>query len=348
MLKEQRMPRHNNFTINIGLALCSIVLALLLMEGGVRLLDLPPKPLAPLPIPSYRLADDPAIIYEYRPNYTPADEPFDRLHAGYAINRQGFRDYDYKETKPPGTYRIIMLGDSTTAGNGVAKLEDIYPKQLERLLNAAAAPNTRYEVLNMAVGGYQTMQEVATLRAKGLKYGPDMVCILMCLNDFDLHADGGVYAQLVNANASGIRSATHAFSRWVLRSSRLAFILYYRLLGANLDSDEWYVTHILHGKTTVRAGFELFAELQQQHGFTAYVLILPDFRFPFDAYQSEPIHQAIAQSMAGLRNLTLLDLRVGFAAVDADARKFSYDGAHLNEYGHAVLANMLVPLVPLD
>lgn len=339
------MPHYKNFMLNLALALGSIILALLLMEGSVRLLDLPPRPLEPLPIPSYRLSDDPAIIYEYRPNYIPADEPYDRLHAGYTINSQGFRDYEYEEAKPAGTYRIIMLGDSTTAGNGIANLEDTYPKQLEHQLNATAAPNQRYEVLNMAVGGYQTMQAVATLRAKGLKYHPDMVCLLMCLNDFDLHADGGVYAQLVEANANGVRSTSSALARWVLRTSRLAFLLYHRLFRNDLDFDQWYIAHILKGKTPVRAGFELLSDLRQQHGFAAYVLILPDFRFPFDNYQSQSLHQAIAQSMTGLQNIPLLDLRVGFAAINNDARTFSYDGAHLNEYGHAILANMLVPLI---
>ena len=59
------------------LIVASSVLAFLVMEIVVRVLDVPPGPLAPLPILSYRLSANPVISYEYRPGYKPTDEPFD-------------------------------------------------------------------------------------------------------------------------------------------------------------------------------------------------------------------------------------------------------------------------------
>jgi hypothetical protein len=54
----------------------------------------------------------------------------------------------------------------------------------ERL--AKEVPNERWEVLNMAVPGYNTAMEVETLKARGLAYEPDVVVVGFCWNDIDL------------------------------------------------------------------------------------------------------------------------------------------------------------------
>src|ERR1700693_2065419 len=63
------------------------------------------------------------------------------------INSQGLRDYEYPLTKSSGTYRIMMLGDSTTFGWGV-RLEDTAAKILEFRLNDARATGPgKFEVI---------------------------------------------------------------------------------------------------------------------------------------------------------------------------------------------------------
>ena len=53
------------------------------------------------------------------------------------INPLGLRDReDITKEKPPGVYRIVVLGDSTTVGWGVP-FEKLYPKLLERSLKGA-------------------------------------------------------------------------------------------------------------------------------------------------------------------------------------------------------------------
>ena len=113
----------------------SMLLALLIAEISVRGLDILPRPLDPLPVPSYRLSANPVIAYEFRPGYKPSDAPFDYTHYGYSINSAGFRDQEHQKAKPDGTYRIVVLGDSTTAGNGVPVFESLYTERLEKLLN---------------------------------------------------------------------------------------------------------------------------------------------------------------------------------------------------------------------
>jgi lysophospholipase L1-like esterase len=332
----------------VGKALLMVAssgLALVILEMAVRVLDLPPRPLAPLPVADYRLSVNPAISYEYRPGSKSSDKHFDKSHRGFAINSAGFRDYEYAETKTAETYRIIIVGDSTTAGNGVPDLAKTYTKQLEQLLNVSSTTGIRYEVLNMGVGGYHTMQEVETLRVKGLRYHPDLVLVTFCVNDFDLHSDGGVYRKLLEKNYLSTQHTDTALSGGLLKLSRLAFILHHRLNSPQTVHDDVYIKEILQGQTTVRAGLALLSELQQRHGFTTLVVILPAFMTPFDKYQHTSIHERVFQAAEGLPGIAVMDLLQSFARFDNNAREFSYDGLHMNEYGHKVMAEILLPVI---
>jgi len=77
------------------------------------------------------------------------------------INSHGLRDREYSVVKAPGTYRILMLGDSTTFGWGV-QLEETIPKLLESRLNEGRLPGIeRFEVLNAGVGNYNAERYVS-------------------------------------------------------------------------------------------------------------------------------------------------------------------------------------------
>lgn len=98
------------------------------------------------------------------------------------INSQGLRDYEYPLAKPTGTYRIMMIGDSTTFGWG-DRLEDTAAKILERQLNGGAAAGKVFEVINAGVGNYDTVQEVTYYEMIGRAFHPDMVILVYFIND---------------------------------------------------------------------------------------------------------------------------------------------------------------------
>jgi len=99
------------------------------------------------------------------------------------INSQGLRDYEYALQKPPGVYRIMLLGDSTTLGWGVP-LNETAAKTLERELNAERAPGySRFEVINTGVGNYDTVQEVTYYETRGRAFHPDLVILVFFIND---------------------------------------------------------------------------------------------------------------------------------------------------------------------
>ena len=101
--------------------------------------------------------------------------------AEITTNAFGFRDREYPVARTPGRRRIIMLGESFTLGWGVA-LADTYSKQLERLLNESGDST---EVINLGVGNYNTVMELALFRAQGQQFEPDQIILMHYINDLE-------------------------------------------------------------------------------------------------------------------------------------------------------------------
>ena len=78
--------------------------------------------------------------------------------------------------KPPGTFRIAVLGASMDMGWGVT-YQETYSHQLEEWLNRHGRrqgidSGRRFEVLNFAVAAYSPLQRLETLRRKALAFQP--------------------------------------------------------------------------------------------------------------------------------------------------------------------------------
>ena len=125
--------------------------------------------------------DDPRVVHEHRPN----GRAF-LMGTEVTTNSFGLREGERTKQKPPGTYRIVALGDSITMGWGVQQ-DMTFPAQLERMLNAQPPKGfpqgLRYEVLNLGVGNYNTAQEVMRLKNLGLAFDPDLIILGYFIND---------------------------------------------------------------------------------------------------------------------------------------------------------------------
>jgi len=96
-------------------------------------------------------------------------------------NSWGFRDREYVIPKPQDVYRIVVLGSSVTLGWGVPE-EQTYIRLAEKWLGGKTG-RKKVEMINTAVGNYNTVREVESFFAKGVLLDPDMVILTFFIND---------------------------------------------------------------------------------------------------------------------------------------------------------------------
>jgi lysophospholipase L1-like esterase len=94
----------------------------------------------------------------------------------------GFRNDEVAEKKPADVYRIVILGDSVAWGWGVDQ-GDVYSALLAQRLNERRAVGKRFEVVNAAVSGYGTAQELLLFRRIAAWAKPDLVLLHYFDND---------------------------------------------------------------------------------------------------------------------------------------------------------------------
>ena len=171
--------------------------------------------------PVYETSAEGMPEYVLRPNFTQLfDGQVARLSrvTTVRINNDGFRDNtDYDLTTPPHTIRMIALGDSYTWGWGM-EIGESWPKILEQRLNQETS-GVSYEVLNFAVPGYNTAQEVALYLKKGKKYSPDYLLIGVLSNDLEDYTESRAFADAIRArleekNLSETEVSQHVWDAW--------------------------------------------------------------------------------------------------------------------------------------
>jgi lysophospholipase L1-like esterase len=107
-----------------------------------------------------------------------SDPDTNQIHVDIA-NQSGWRDKNREVAKPPGTLRILALGDSNTFG-AIVPGARVYTRLLEERLRAEGYSA---EILNMAYGGWSTDQELEAFRNEGRRYQPDIVLVQFTSND---------------------------------------------------------------------------------------------------------------------------------------------------------------------
>jgi hypothetical protein len=186
-------PRPGRVTASIALAAVSALLGLALLEGALRARAgfAAPAGLGTarsgrvLPGDRVRLGDvvrpsaNPRIVYELVP-----DLDVELLGARLRTSLDGFRGEAVPPSRTRPAVRVVGLGDSVMFGWGVRE-EEAYLARMAGMLEASS-PGIAWEVVNTAVPGYNTVMEVETLEAKGLRFDPDLVVLNFVGNDLGL------------------------------------------------------------------------------------------------------------------------------------------------------------------
>ena len=122
----------------------------------------------------WRLNDGLIAQKHYAMGKVPDKEPFT-----LKFNKSGFRGADFSYAKNEDVTRIMVLGDSYTAGLDYPD-DEVFTQQFENLLNSESS---RYEVMNISCPAWGTDQHFLYWINEGIKYKPDYLIIMMAPND---------------------------------------------------------------------------------------------------------------------------------------------------------------------
>lgn len=325
----------------------------------------------------------------FDPQYGWSCRPGARVHVRgedldyhVAINSAGFRDPERTLSKPAGTKRIVLLGDSMTWGWGVDQ-----GQRFSDLLEQKLAPST--QLINLAVPGYGTDAHLWTLEERALAYQPDIILLCFVANDileakssrvhemfkprFARSASGEwdiVDRPLADPRAFPLRAASwfrdvveprSALATWLLdRRAALAAAAALRPLVAirpnAMQRLETELEDIVRPESVTFMLLTRLAAACKQHAVPLYVVSLPHCN---DPYLYSPALQAPEVGGDGFETSLTARLRsagasIGFPVFSIDAAFLRASRAgetlhtsdfHLNLRGNAVAAEALEPLL---
>jgi len=150
-----------------------------------------------------------------RPDYAEGDN----LH-----NALGFRGQEVVVPKPPGVYRIVLLGGSTTYTYSVEDYRHSYPYLLQEILREKG--HASVEVVNAGVPKYTTWESLINLAFRCLELEPDMVILYHGVNE--VHTRLVFPFEAYQSDNSGSREV-FSFQESILDHSTLLRILRTRL-----------------------------------------------------------------------------------------------------------------------
>lgn len=129
-------------------------------------------------------------------------------------NELGFREHEVSRVKIPDTFRIAIIGDSLTYGQGILE-DERFSNLLQDELNRLAG---RYEVLNFGRPGAETDDHLRILDEVVLPLAPDFVLLQWFINDVELFE---------SSRPKAIRLIPSDFAHsWLHAHSALYYLIY--------------------------------------------------------------------------------------------------------------------------
>jgi len=161
------------------LVLASLAVVFAFAEISARLLEAYGHYAPKRSVPAY-MGPNPFLFSTLIPNRRTA------LGGGGSVevNSLGFRGAEIAVEKPPGTFRIVALGGSTTFGYhlSIKSTQDTYPYKLEQELRRRL-PARQIEVVNAGVPGYTMRMSLLNFVTRITWLDPDMIIVYHGAND---------------------------------------------------------------------------------------------------------------------------------------------------------------------
>jgi len=160
-------------------------------------------------------------IIEYPVNHYEPNQSLTTIN----INSLGFRGSDFEIIKDPNTYRIFMVGGSTTFGTGSTSDNKTIPSFLE---NEFQKNNYDVEVINAGVGGAGSAEEAYKIRNMYKQFEPNLFLIYDGYNDSFRILPERDYDPSISRSEyiNSQKSEIHLFIRDYLQEYRTPYILF--------------------------------------------------------------------------------------------------------------------------
>ena len=221
------------------------------------------------------------IPYVHRPNLSGA-----RGRGLSVVNTDslGLRSASAGETcgpRGPGEYRVAVVGDSVTFGEGVREGSDTFAKVLEAALGGGHA-GVRVRVFNFGASAYSVRVMEATLRRRMLAVEPNLVLLAVIPADFNLARTPGVdsHGYLSDDKLSGFLSRDSR-ARIVLRRLHSLYLLrdvIYPVLDRETKAENVLAAG---GVPDSYSYVKAFAEGARRGGVDCRVVLLPSLNSNF-------------------------------------------------------------------
>jgi len=252
-------------------------------------------------------------------------------------NADDFRDRrTLDDPVPPGTKRIIVFGDSYTAGHGIKRMDDRFTERLERLLNAGGPE--RVQVYNMGWPGYEVSLVEAMLRAV-LEHQKQVDVVIYCymMNDIEGY-DPRTEEFLKQVNS---RQPTNPL---ITRTYFLNWV-YFRWQQLRTDAETNYFPHLKDSYNTtawlnVAASLERMRARCEAAGVEFRLVLFPFMQDLGPDYPFRDAHAKLA-AWAQEHNVPVLDMEPLLSAHRHERIRVNAFDAHPNEYANRLFAEAI-------
>lgn len=262
-----------------------LVITFALLEIGVRLWGYSERHICgPIYMP---FNNGPEIPYVHKPNLSNA-----RARGLAIINTDslGLRSRTVGERYGPhqnNEYRIALVGDSVTFGEGVSRTEETFAQVLEETLNRKQSA-VRVKVFNFAASAYSVRVMAASLRERMLAVEPDLVLMAIVPADFNLSRTPSVdaWGYLSDNKLSGFLPRDSRI-RPVLRKVHLLYLLR-DVISPRLDKSIRAEDVLAAGQVPDSYSFvREFKETAEQHRLAYRIVLLPSLSSRFGNVASQ-------------------------------------------------------------
>ena len=314
----------------IAAILFGIFISLILSEGIIRLLE-------PINDTKGVKFKDSNRFYGFKENSTGYQGGVE-----FRTNSSGFRTTDFNNIDVDKDIVIIVLGDSYAFGYGV-RYQDIFPNVLENKLRNYFN-NKHIKVVNLAIPGYNTSQELYTLKEVSAKFKPRLILLAYHLNDIQPYSAEPVFNyKNIHMSISYLMQHIHVIRFVMPRIAAIARSFGMKLKTTATEEIEEYVNEgkkWTDGKNTLNELFKYCYNIDARVAviIQPYIVTLNNNHPCAGAY-------GVVQSYCQKSNVPVINAFEYFLGLDAfNLWIHPFDG-HPNAQGHALIANAAFDLI---